>query len=159
MIRRAVRWVAALAMVAIGVRHFTHPEAFVRIVPAVLPAKLALVWISGGAEILGGVGLLAARTRRWAGYGLIALYIAVFPANVNMALHHLALGDRAVPGWVLWARLPLQAVFIAVAWWVSRDDVALAPQRLDDAEKIPPEDLLHPRLGPAPREHGMDEPR
>jgi uncharacterized membrane protein len=121
-IRGAVRWVVAVAMVAVGVRHFTDPEPFVRIVPAALPAKLWLVWISGAAEVLGGVGLLVPRTRRWAGYGLIALYVAVFPANINMAVHHLPLGASAVPTWALWARLPLQAVFIAVVWWVSRDD-------------------------------------
>ena len=121
-LRRATRWAVAAAMVAVGVRHFTDPGPFVGIVPAALPAKLALVWISGAAEVLGGLGLLARRTRRAAGYGLIALYVAVFPANVNMALHHLALGDTVVQTWALWARLPLQAVFIALAWWVSRDD-------------------------------------
>jgi uncharacterized membrane protein len=89
MIRRVLRWVLAVAMVAVGVRHCTDPEPFVRILPATLPAKLALVWISGAAEVLGGVGLLVPRTRRWAGHGLIALYVAVFPANVNMALKHL----------------------------------------------------------------------
>jgi uncharacterized membrane protein len=124
MIRRVLRWVLAVAMVAVGVRHFTDPEPFVRIVPAALPAKLALVWISGAAEVLGGVGLLVPRARRWAGYGLIALYVAVFPANVNMALNHLPLGDAVMPTWALWARLPMQAVLIALAWWVSRDDDA-----------------------------------
>ena len=121
-IRDAVRWAAAAAMVFVGVRHFVDPQPFVGIVPAVLPAKLWLVWISGAAEICGGLGLLVPRTRKWAGYGLIALYVAVFPANINMALHHLPLGPTVVPAWALWARLPFQALFIAVAWWVSRDD-------------------------------------
>jgi uncharacterized membrane protein len=120
--RRLLRGLLAIAMVAVGVRHFTDPTPFVRIVPDALPAKLALVYVSGVAEVLGGVGLIPRRTRRWAGYGLIALYVAVFPANVNMALHHLPLGDAEVPAWALWARLPVQAVLIALAWWVSRDD-------------------------------------
>lgn len=122
--RRVARWLVAIAMVIVGVMHFVDPTPFVRIVPAALPAKLWLVWISGAAEIAGGLGLLVRRTRRWAGYGLIALYVAVFPANVNMAVNHIQMGDSPLPAWVPWARLPFQAVFIALAWWVSRDDDA-----------------------------------
>lgn len=117
-----MRWLVAIAMVIVGVQHFRDPEPFVRIVPAVLPAKLWLVWISGVAEIAGGLGLLVPRTRRWAGYGLIALYVAVFPANINMAVNHIQMGDSPLPAWAPWVRLPFQAVFIALAWWVSRDD-------------------------------------
>lgn len=123
-LRSVVRWAVAVAMVWVGVMHFTRAENFVGIVPAALPAKLWLVWISGAAEIAGGLGLLIPRTRKWAGYGLIALYVAVFPANVNMAVNHLPMGATVVPAWAAWARLPFQAVFIAVAWWVSRDDEA-----------------------------------
>jgi uncharacterized membrane protein len=84
--------------------------------PAVLPAPWELVYISGIAEILGGLGLVLPATRRLAAWGLIALFIAVFPANLNMALHHLPLGTREVPSWALWARLPLQGVLI---WWAA----------------------------------------
>ena len=117
-----VRTVAAAAMTYVGIRHFTDPATFVAIVPAMLTAKLALVYISGAAEIAGGLGLVLPVTRRLAAWGLILLYIAVFPANVNMALHHLPLGDQQVPEWALWARLPLQAVFIALAYWFTRPD-------------------------------------
>ncbi|HUM13907.1 MAG TPA: DoxX family protein [Myxococcaceae bacterium] len=111
---------AGLMMFA-GVMHFVTPAVFVRIVPRWLPAPAALVSISGACEILCGVGLLVPLTRRLAAWGLIALLIAVFPANVNMALNHLPFGRQPVPTWALWARLPLQAVLIAWAWSFTRD--------------------------------------
>ena len=117
--KRILRAILAIAMVSIGIMHFTTPEPFVRIVPAALPAPLALVYISGVAEIAGGVGIMIPALRRAAGIGLVALYLAVFPANINMALNHLPLGESPVPTWALWARLPFQAVFIAWAYWVA----------------------------------------
>jgi uncharacterized membrane protein len=122
-LRSAARAVLALAMVAVGVLHFVRPEPFERIVPAALPAPLALVLLSGAFEIAGGLGLLVPRTRRAAGLGLVALFVAVFPANVNMASHRISLdGGPPPPDWVLWLRLPLQGVLIAWALWVSRHD-------------------------------------
>ena len=118
----ALRGVLAVSMVAVGVLHFVNPEPFVRIVPSMLPAPLALVYVSGAFEIAGGLGLLVARLRRAAAYGLIALYVAVFPANVNMAIHRIPLqGTTPPPVWALWLRLPFQAVFIAWAYRVGRD--------------------------------------
>jgi uncharacterized membrane protein len=116
--RAIVRVIAAVAMIAVGIDHFVQPDFFVRIVPRVLPAPLLLVQVSGFFEALGGIGLLIPRTRRAAGIGLVLLYIAVFPANVNMVIHP-ELGGT-IPLWALWARLPFQAVFIALALWVSR---------------------------------------
>jgi uncharacterized membrane protein len=113
------RGVLAVAMIGIGIVHFTSPEPFVRIMPAALPAPLALVYVSGVAEIAGGVGILIRRTRRAAGLGLIALYIAVFPANLNMALNGISLSDTPIPAWAAWARLPFQIVFILWAYWVA----------------------------------------
>ena len=118
-LRAIVRFVFAAAMVLVGVTHFTAPAGYVAIVPKALPFPLALVYVSGAAEIAGGLGLLWSRTRRWAGWGLILLYVAVFPANVNMAIDHLPLGERVLEPWMLWARLPLQVVLIATAWWVG----------------------------------------
>lgn len=117
--KRILRGVLALAMTGIGILHFTDPEPFVRIVPGALPAPLVLVYVSGLAEIAGGVGLLIPALRRAAGWGLIALYVAVFPANINMALNNIPLGNEPVPTWALWARLPFQILFIAWAYWVS----------------------------------------
>ncbi len=113
------RVVLATLMIFIGVVHFLVPAPFVGIVPAWLPAPLLLVLVSGFFEILGGAGLLVRRARRFASYGLVLLYIAVVPANINMALHpEIGLG---MPAWSLWARLPLQVVLIAWALWVGQD--------------------------------------
>jgi uncharacterized membrane protein len=121
-VKSALRVLLAVAMVAIGVMHFVAPEGFVRIVPAALPWPLALVYVSGACEILGGAGLLARRTRRAAAWGLCALYVAVFPANVNMAVNHIALGSAPIAPWLLLLRLPFQALFIAWAFWFTRPD-------------------------------------
>jgi uncharacterized membrane protein len=120
--RTGTRWVLAVLMVVVGILHFVNPEPFVMIVPDYLPWPLALVWISGVFEIAGGVGLLIEKTRRAASLGLIALYVAVFPANVWMATEGIQPpGMELEPFWA-WARLPLQAVLIALAWWVGRPE-------------------------------------
>lgn len=107
-------------MVIVGVMHFTNPTPFVRIVPDWLPAPLWLVWISGVFEILGGVGVVIPQTRKAASWGLIALFVAVFPANIHMAINGIQLDPAApIPAWMAWARLPFQAVFIGWAWWVG----------------------------------------
>ena len=120
-VRILARVFVALAMTAIGVLHFVRPAGFVAIVPRALPYPYALVLISGAFEIVLGLGLLVPRVRRLSSYGLVALYIAVFPANINMAVHHLDLDGKPVPTWALWLRLPFQLVFIALALWVGRD--------------------------------------
>ncbi len=110
----------AAAMIVVGVVHFTSPSGFVKIVPASLPAPLLLVYVSGLFEILGGLGLLLERAHRAAAFGLIALFVAVFPANINMAWNDIQpAGSHLAPA-LLWARLPLQGAFIALAWWLSR---------------------------------------
>jgi len=120
--RVVLRVVLSLGMMAIGALHFLNPAPFVRIIPAWLPAPLVLVYVSGLFEIFGGAGLLLKATRRAAAWGLIALYIAVFPANVNMAVHHLSLDDGPPPpSWLLWLRLPLQAVLIGWAYLIARE--------------------------------------
>ncbi len=113
-----MRHIGALAgpfFVVAGTLHFLAPRAYERIVPPYLPRHRELVLASGVAEAAGGLGLIPAATRRAAGWWLIATLIAVFPANVHMALH--AEDFPTIPGGArsLWARLPFQAVFIA---WV-----------------------------------------
>lgn len=110
------RWLLTVFMVGAGVNHFVSPAHYVAMMPAMLPEPLLLVQISGVAEILGGLGLVVPATRRLAAWGLIALLIAVFPANLNMAINHLPVGPYRVPSWALWARLPLQVLLI---WWAS----------------------------------------
>lgn len=111
-LRLLSRYVLALLFIGAGLLHFITPATYLRIMPPALPAPLPLVYISGFFELLGGLGLLWARTRRWAGWGLLALLVAVFPANVYMALVHEQLG---IPGWIAWGRLPLQ---LPLLWWV-----------------------------------------
>ncbi|MBL8911182.1 MAG: DoxX family protein [Archangium sp.] len=111
-----LKWILGLAMIGVGVLHFTSPKGFEAIVPKSLPAPRMLVYVSGVAEIAGGIGVLIPFTQVWAAWGLIALYVAVFPANINMAINDLPLGKTKVPRWAQWARLPFQALFIAWAW-------------------------------------------
>lgn len=114
---RFSRYALALVFVLAGSWHFVHPATYLAIMPPQLPQPRALVYVSGVFEILGGLGLLLRRTRQLAGWGLLALLVAVFPANAYMALAHEQLG---VPGWAAWARLPLQLPLMWWAWKVSR---------------------------------------
>jgi uncharacterized membrane protein len=114
LIRIILRWLAAIFFVVAGTFHFLKPEMYLQIVPPYFPAPQLLVMVSGIAEIGCGIGILVRPWQRAAAWGLIALLIAIFPANIYMVQHpeqfHLAL-------WLLWARLPLQAVFIAWVWF------------------------------------------
>jgi uncharacterized membrane protein len=120
--KRVVRIIAALAMVAIGIAHFVNPDAFVKIVPKIAPDPLpyVAVLVSGFFEIAGGIGLLIPHLRRAAAIGLIALYVAVFPANINMAVNDIQPDGFHVPRAALWLRLPFQVAFIAIAWWLRK---------------------------------------
>ena len=132
-LKAGLRTILALFMVFVGLMHFVRPAPFVAIVPAYLPAPLLLVQISGVAEILGGLGLILPQTRRLTAWCLIALFVAVFPANLNMALNHLPLGTTPVPTWALWARLPLQLVLIAWAYWFTRPEKSSQTRGTSDA--------------------------
>jgi uncharacterized membrane protein len=113
--RRVVGALAGPFFVLAGAMHFVVPRTYARIMPPYLPRHRELVYASGVAEAVGGIGLIPRATRRAAGWWLIATLIAIFPANVHMALHPEEF--QQVPGGraTLWARLPVQAVFIA---WV-----------------------------------------
>jgi uncharacterized membrane protein len=128
-----LRAVLGVSMVAVGIAHFASPGFFVSIVPSFLPAPLLLVLVSGFFEVLGGAGLFVPRARRAASVGLVLLYVAVFPANINMVVHP-ELGGGA-PVWALWLRLPFQALFIAWALWAgggaARRDAVLAGEGAD----------------------------
>jgi uncharacterized membrane protein len=100
-----------------GSLHFLRPRPYVSIVPDALPRKREIVYASGIAELTGGAGVFVPRTRRAAGWWLIATLIAIFPANVNMAVN--AARFRSVPEPLLWARLPLQGLLIAWVWRVA----------------------------------------
>lgn len=118
--RTVLRWLLTVFMVAAGANHFVAPGPYEAMVPSALPDPALLVQISGVFEILGGLGLILPATRRLAAWGLVALFLAVFPANINMAINHLPLGTHELPTWALWGRLPLQLVLIAWAWLFTR---------------------------------------
>ncbi|WP_110515985.1 DoxX family protein [Herpetosiphon llansteffanensis] len=119
--KRLVRGLLASFMLGVGVLHFTNPKPFVEIVPPSLPRPRSLVYLSGVFEILGGLGLLLPGVRRKAGLGLMALYLAVFPANIQMLRQNAPLFGKQRP-FLLWLRLPFQPLLIWLAWWVSRDE-------------------------------------
>jgi uncharacterized membrane protein len=97
-----------------GAMHFLAPRQYRAIMPDYIPAHKELVAASGVAEIIGGAGILYERTRRPAAWWMIATLVAVFPANLHMALNPDRFGR--VPQWALYARLPFQALFIWDVW-------------------------------------------
>lgn len=115
---------AGLLMVS-GVSHFVATDSYAAIVPPALPAPRTLVYASGLAEFGCGVGLLVPMTRRRAGWATALLLVAVFPANIQMALDR-AGHSSAYAGLVL-ARLPLQ---LPLVWWA----VTVARARATAAE-------------------------
>ncbi|WP_089876672.1 DoxX family protein [Halogeometricum limi] len=121
-----------LTYVVAGVLHFVAPAVYEQVVPPQFPRPRALVLLSGVAEVVLGVGVLFERTRRASAWGLVALLVAVFPANVYMATSD-DLELRGVPERLrdpsdaaLWARLPLQALLVAWAWWYTEPTAASA---------------------------------
>ncbi len=115
----AATWLLSAVFISAGTLHFVRPQLFDAIVPPglPLPARSATL-ISGAAELAGGVGLLLPATRSAASWGLAALLVAVFPANIYMAQH--AEKFAPTPAWALWARLPLQPLLIWLVWRAGR---------------------------------------
>lgn len=106
---------AAVFYVGAGTLHFLRPEFYLRIVPPYIPWHVAMVQVSGACEILGGLGLLIPPARRAAAWGLVALLIAVFPANLYMATNPVEAGATSMAPMLRWGRLPVQLLLI---WWV-----------------------------------------
>lgn len=116
-IKTILKVIFALIFIAAGILHFAASDKFLRIVPPVLPFPLFIVYLSGVCEIALGVMLLIPKYTRFAAWGLIALLIAVFPANIYMALNPPLFPDISPA--LLYLRLPLQFVLIAWAYWFS----------------------------------------
>lgn len=113
---RSQRLLAAFFTFA-GVMHFAIPRRYQAMMPPAFPAHRESVVISGVAEIAGGAAVTSARTRPLARWWLIGLLFAVFPANVHMAINREQIkGLENVPGWLLWARLPLQPLMMLWVW-------------------------------------------
>ena len=96
--------------------HFVVPDLYLKIMPPALPHPLALIYVSGIAEIAGGIGLLVPFARRAAAYGLVLLLIAVFPANIYSAVAHVPSQGILGNQFLQWLRLPLQLPLIWWAW-------------------------------------------
>lgn len=109
------RIATGITFIFTGASHFIIPEKFMMMMPPFLPAPLLLVYVSGFFEILGGLGLIVPMTKRAAAFGLVALLISVFPANIYVALNNIQLGGYMNYPVYQWLRLPLQLLLI---WWV-----------------------------------------
>lgn len=131
-LKRPLVYVMGGLYVVAGLLHFVVPELYVQIVPPVLPAALALVYLSGVAEVAVGLGVMVARTRRYAAWATVALLLAIFPANIYMATSGVVV--TGMPGGgdpspvVRWVRLPLQGVLIAWALWYTREPHQSTPR-------------------------------
>jgi uncharacterized membrane protein len=118
MAQKVASVIAAIFYVAAGAFHFIKTDAYVRTIPPYtpyFPLHQPLVIISDFCEILGGIGLFLPQMRRAAALGLVALLIAVFPANLYMATNPVEAGGASIPPVLLWGRLPVQILLI---WWI-----------------------------------------
>jgi uncharacterized membrane protein len=107
-----------LLYAAAGINHFVNPDFYLPIMPPYLPAPLLLIYLSGVAEILLGIGVIVPRTARASAWTIIAMLIVFMLVHVHMVANPQDFSD--VPVWALWLRLPLQALLILWAWWYTR---------------------------------------
>ncbi|MGY8903904.1 MAG: DoxX family protein [Burkholderiales bacterium] len=121
MLKELSLWLLAAFFLFAGINHFRVPAFYLTMMPDYLAWRIPLVYVSGGAEIILGALLIMPQWSRRAAWGLIVLSIAVFPANIHMALHPEEF-EWADP-LVLWLRLPLQGVLLAWIYWHTRPDV------------------------------------
>ena len=121
--KRILLWVMAAFYVLGGFNHLMNPDFYVAIIPPALPNPEWLNVLSGLAEIVLGVSVLEPRVRVLAAWGIIALLIAIFPANVHVAMENFGTGGTGTGNAAVnWVRLPFQALFIVWAWWYTRSD-------------------------------------
>jgi uncharacterized membrane protein len=119
-IKTILRWILGVAFILAGANHFINPDFYVKIMPPYLPWHLFLVYLSGVFEIVLGIMLLIPKTQKLAAWGLILLLIAVFPANIHMAMNTELYPDLNPT--LIYLRLPLQFVAMAWAYWFTRED-------------------------------------
>jgi uncharacterized membrane protein len=129
--RAAMKVLMAMLYIAAGIIHFLKPQLYLRIMPPYLPWPMFLQYLAGFFEFVLGLSLLFPKYTRQAAWGLIALLIAVYPANIHMAVNMHLYPEFSV--WYHWVRLPLQFVLIAWAWWYTREDLT---QKRKDAKNV-----------------------
>ena len=112
--------ISSIFYVLVGIKHFIDPNFFLAIVPPYLPYHLELVYISGLFEILFGVMILFPKYRYWGSVGLIILLIAVFPANIYLFQREEAQRAIGATQEIATWRLPVQGIFILVAYWIRK---------------------------------------
>ncbi len=118
--RLFARYFIAGLFLTTGSQHFLKPDFFVKIVPPGLPWPLGLVYLTGVLELAGGVGLLIPKFQRVAAYGLVALLIAVLPANIYMATAPVKFGGFLDHPLYHWIRIPFQGVLILWLLWCAK---------------------------------------
>ncbi|OEL03206.1 hypothetical protein AST12_05680 [Staphylococcus succinus] len=112
--RQLLRIIIGIAFSIIGLLHFKNEENFRNIVPDYLPFRKAAVLITGVFEIMFGIVLISKRPSSCLKKGINAFLLAVLPANIYMAQHNIPLGEKKLPKWALYCRLPLQFVMMSV---------------------------------------------
>jgi uncharacterized membrane protein len=115
-----LKYLLGFFFVMAGLNHFIGPDYYLRIMPPYLPWHLLLVYVSGFFEVFLGVALLIKRSTRLAAWGLIALLVAVYPANVHMALNPALYPEYNQA--LLWIRLPIQVGLMVWVYWYTRRD-------------------------------------
>ena len=113
-----LKYLFGAAFVLAGINHFYKPEFYLRMMPPILPAPLFLIYLSGIFEIALGLMLLIPRYSRLAAWGLIALLVAVYPANIYMAMHTELFPEFSPTAQYI--RLPLQFIMLALAYWFTK---------------------------------------
>lgn len=122
-VKNILKWIFGLAFIFAGLNHFLNPDFYLRIMPPYLPWHLFLVYLSGVFEVALGILLLIPKTQKFAAWGLIALLLAVFPANIYMAMNPQNFTD--INPLLIYLRLPLQFILIAWAFWFTREEKQL----------------------------------
>jgi uncharacterized membrane protein len=121
-----LKYLFGIFFVLAGINHFVNSSFYLRIMPPYLPWHLFLVDLSGLCEIGLGILLLIPKFTSLAGWGLIALLIAVFPSNFHMAVNPQLFPEFSPT--LLWLRLPLQLVLIAWAYWYTKPAIERDPE-------------------------------
>lgn len=120
--KQTFRVLLAVLMVLAGLSHFFADGVYLKIYPSMLPYPATMVYFTGVAEVLGGIGLLIPSVSQAAAWGLVILFIAVYPANINMAVNNIHIDNIPDGNWFQAIRLPFQFVLIAWAYWLTRVD-------------------------------------
>jgi len=119
--RLVTRMLLALLFLFAGTVHLTSPALFLPVMPPFIPFHFLCIIASGVCELLGGIGLLLPKvvSPTFTGWGLVLLLLAIFPANIYMAISHVQLPGHSIPSWLEWARLPFQPLLIFAVVWVT----------------------------------------